>query len=338
MKKSGVKKGRVVHETLDSKILKSNPLGDPSNRELLVYLPPSYDNDSTDYPVCFCLSGYTGTGLSFFNFQAWVPRMDERMDQLIEQGCPEMILVFPDCFTRYGGSQYLDSSATGAYRSYLVREMVPFVDQNYRSRADRKSRAVMGKSSGGYGAISIAMDHPELFSAVASHSGDMYFEYAYLPEFPSAQRRLENLGGLENYLQKFDEMPKTGREDHALLNAIAMSACYSPNPKSKPHGFDLPFDSFTGELNPQVWKKWKAKDPVEIVRESGVGLKDFRLVYLDCGRRDEFFLHLGARIFSRELARQAIHHIYEEFDEGHFNTQHRYSVSLRRIAEAISTS
>ena len=332
---SGPAKGRLVVKTLESEILKTNPLGDPWIRELFVYLPPSYDNSSTRYPVVLCLAGYTGTARTFFNFQAWVPRMDERMDLLSQQGTPEMICVFPDCFTRYGGSQYLDSIAMGNYRSYLIREVIPYVDRNFRTRADRSARAVMGKSSGGFGAISLALDHPETFSAVACHSGDMYFEYSYLPEFPVAQRKLESLGGLQKYLEKFDEMPKTGREDHALLNAIAMSACYSPNPENPPYFFDLPFDTLTGELNLEVWKKWKAKDPVEVVKTKAGGLKDFRLVYLDCGRRDEFFLHLGARIFSRELTARGVPHIYEEFEDGHFNVQHRYSISLRRIAESL---
>lgn len=336
MERSSPKKGRVVVLTLDSKILKSNPLGDPSTREVLVYLPPSYDNNSTRYPACFCLSGYTGTGRSFFNYQAWVPRIDERMDLLIQRGCPEMILVFPDCFTRYGGSQYLDSAATGNYRSYLISEIIPFVDHEFRTKADRKHRGVLGKSSGGYGAISISMAHPDVFSAVACHSGDMYFEYAYLPEFPIAQRRLENLGGLKQYIEKFEEMPKNGREDHALLNVIAMSACYSPNSESRPVPFDLPFDASTGELKTDVWQKWKQKDPVEMVKLNASSLKEYRLVFLDCGKRDEFFLHLGARIFSRELNLHGIPHIYEEFEDGHFNTHYRYDVSLRRVAEAMS--
>jgi S-formylglutathione hydrolase FrmB len=319
-------KGRIAVENFPSEILELNPLGDPFVRELMIYLPPSYDKGSTRYPVTFCLAGYTGSARSFFNFQAWVPRMDERMDLLIQQGTPEMILAFPDCFTR----------AVGNYRSYLVREVIPFVDHNFRTRSDRSFRAVLGKSSGGYGAITLAMEHPEVFSAVACHSGDMYFEYAYLPEFPAAQRRLESFGGLQKYLKEFDEMPKTGKDDHSLLNAIAMSACYSPNLRSNPHQFDLPFDESTGELRWDIWQKWKQKDPLEIVKSKGTALKDYRLVYLDCGKRDEFFLHLGARMFSQKLNELNVPHLYEEFEDGHFSVQHRYTNSLRKIADALN--
>jgi enterochelin esterase-like enzyme len=324
---------RVVVERLESRILRSNPLGDPFIRDLPVYLPPSYYNSNTEYPVVFCLSGFTGSGWSWFNFQAWIPTIDERMDSLVASGVPEMILVFPDCFTRYGGSQYLDSPAVGDYRSYMTEEVLPFVDQMYRTRKDRRFRGVLGKSSGGFGAISLAMERPELFSAVACHSGDMYFEYCYLPDFPQAFRLLQKHGGLQQILEKFDQIPKTGKEDHALLNTIAMSACYSPNIENKVSLFDLPIDEETGKIRDRIWKKWKKLDPVEVVKTKGKNLSDYGLVYIDCGNRDEFGLMVGSRLFVKELKKIGIPHSYEEFDGGHFNLQHRYDTSLRKMAE-----
>jgi S-formylglutathione hydrolase FrmB len=323
---------RVAVERIDSRILRTNPLGDPFVRDLPIYLPPSYYTSSTEYPAVYCLSGYTGSAWSWFNFQAWIPSIDERMDSLVASGIPEMILVFPDCFTRYGGSQYLDSSAVGDYRSYITEEVLPFVEQMYRTKNDKRYRGVIGKSSGGFGAISLAMERPDLFSAVACHSGDMYFEYCYLPDFPAAFRMIQKYGGLNTTLEKFDQISKTGKEDHALLNTIAMSACYSPNPDSKAR-FDLPFDEQTGKLRDRVWKKWKKFDPVEVVKEKGEALKDFGLVYLDCGKNDEFGLMVGARIFVKELKRLGIANTYEEFEGGHFNIQHRYDTSLKKIAE-----
>jgi len=329
-------KGRVVVEKIKSRLLKSNPLGDPATRDLCVYLPPSHDRGHQQYPSVLCLSGFTGSARSWFNFQAWVPSIDQRMDHLIAKGMPEMILIFPDCFTRYGGSQYLDSPAVGAYRSYLLQEILPYVDGKFRAAPGRSFRGVMGKSSGGYGAITLAMDHPELFSAVACHSGDMYFDYVYLPEFPAAFRQIKRNGGIKAVISKFDDLPKTGKDDHALLDTIAMSACYSPNPRKRPHRFDLPFDESTGELNPAVWKKWKEKDPLEIVKLKGRNLKNFKLVYLDCGIKDEFFLDIGTRLFCAELKRMHVPHEYQEFDGGHFNTQPRYDVSLRLFADSLA--
>jgi len=129
---------RISIERVESRILRSNPLGDPFIRDLAVYLPPSYYSSSTEYPVVLCLSGFTGSGASWFNFHAWEPTMDERMDSLIASGVPEMILVFPDCFTRYGGSQYVNSLAVGDYQSYIVEEILPFVDGMYRTKKGRR--------------------------------------------------------------------------------------------------------------------------------------------------------------------------------------------------------
>lgn len=325
--------GRVVVERVRSGLLKKNPLGDPFVRNLYLYLPPSYGKGRRRYPSVVCLSGFTGSARSWFNFQAWTPSIDERMDALIAAGMPEMILIFPDCFTRYGGSQYLDSPAVGAYRSHVVEEILPLVDRKYRTKPGRRYRGVMGKSSGGYGAITLAMEHPELFSAVACHSGDMYFEYVYPQEFPVAFRKLNQLGGLKGLFEKFDDVPKSGKEDHALMDTIAMSACYSPNLRNKPHLFDLPFDEKSGELRPGIWKKWKEKDPVEIVKTKAAVLKNFGVVHLDSGRKDEFHLDIGTRMFCDALTRAGVAHQFEEFDGGHFNIQFRYDVSLRKFAD-----
>jgi enterochelin esterase family protein len=326
-----MKNGTVQLEAFESKVLAGNPLGDPVLRKLPVYLPPSYYTSSMEYPVVFCLAGYTGGARSWLNFQAWIPSIDERADWLIDQGMSEMILVFPDCFTMLGGSQYLDSIAVGAYRSYLIGEILPFVEKKFRVKRDRRFRGVMGKSSGGYGAITIAMEHQDLFSAVACHSGDMYFEYCYLSEFPIACRRLRQLGGLNGFFEKFNELTRSGKDHHAVLDAVAMSACYSPNPNA-PHLIDLPFDLTTGELQVDVWGRWKEKDPVEMIRKNPVCLKNFGYIYTDCGTRDEFALDAGARIFAAELDKHQIPHTHEEFDDGHFNIQYRYDVSLKAIA------
>ena len=329
------KTGRVITVPVASRALAGNPLGDPSKRNLYVYLPPSYDQASKRYPAVLCLSGFTGSARSWFNFNPWIPAIDERMDRLVRAGMREMILIFPDCFTRFGGSQYMDSPAVGLYRSYLLREIIPTVDRMFRTIGSRNGRAVMGKSSGGFGALSLALEHPDTFAAVACHSGDLYFEYAYWPEFPVAFHRLHQIGGVQAFLKKFAKLPKASRDDHALLNLMAMSACYSPNSRTKPHGFDLPFDERTGEVRPEVWKRWKTRDPLEIVKAKGKNLKKFKLVYIDCGTRDEYGLDVGARLFSNELKRQGIKHVYEEFEGGHSNTQHRYDRSLRLIARAF---
>jgi S-formylglutathione hydrolase FrmB len=318
---------------MESEALRSNPLGDPFVRDLPVYLPPSYYNCSTEYPVVVCLAGFTGSALSWFNFQAWVPTIDERMDSLIASGVPEMILVFPDCFTRFGGSQYLNSPAVGNYETYIIEEVVPLVDATFRTRKDRHFRGVMGKSSGGFGALTLSMRHPDIFSAVACHSGDLYFEYCYIRDFAVAARMVRKYGGIRSVIENFAQIPKSGKDDHAMINTLAMSACYSPNTERKPHMFDLPFDERTGKLRRSVWNRWKTHDPVEVVKTRGRNLNDYGLVYLDCGTRDEFGLYVGARIFISELKKLGVPAIYEEFEGGHFQTQERYNTSLLKMAQ-----
>ncbi len=169
-----MKPGRVEMLRIESDVLKGNAAGDPHVRTVPVYLPPSYnDRPERRFPSAYVLTGFTGRGRMLLNDNLWNPPLDARMDALVATGCGELILVMPDCATRYGGSQYLDSSATGRYETHLVTELVPLVDRRFRTMAAREHRAILGKSSGGYGALVQGMRHPELFGAVACHSGDM---------------------------------------------------------------------------------------------------------------------------------------------------------------------
>lgn len=153
--------GTVVIETVTSDALRGNPLGDPFVRRVPVYLPPGYADSSQRYPSAYVLTGFTGRGAMLLNDAAWDENIAERMDRLIAQGkVRPMILVMPDCFTRIGGSQYINSSAVGNYEDHVVKELVPFVDGKYRTLAHRDHRAVVGKSSGGYGSVILAMRNP----------------------------------------------------------------------------------------------------------------------------------------------------------------------------------
>ncbi|MGI8545080.1 MAG: alpha/beta hydrolase, partial [Aridibacter sp.] len=186
-------KGTIKVLNHESNILKDNPLGDPSVRELYIYLPPDYDESDKNYPVTYCLTGFTGRGKMMFNDSAFSPNMAERLDRLIaEQRIKPMIVVLPDCFTKYGGSQYINSTATGNYEDYIINEIVPFVDENFRTINDRNSRAVTGKSSGGYGAMIMAMRHADLFGAATTIAGDCYFEMCYKPDFKKAFKAIKN--------------------------------------------------------------------------------------------------------------------------------------------------
>ena len=324
------KKGTVVCLQYKSEILENNPLGDKFIRDVIVYLPPDYD-ESKFYPTVYVLTGFTGRGKMLLNDSAFTPNFAERMDKLIKEGkIKPMIAVLPDCFTHYGGSQYINSTATGDYEDYLTKEIVPFVDETFRTIKDKNSRAVMGKSSGGYGALIMALRHADLFGLACSTSGDCYFEVSQLPDFPKAFRAVK--GNPKALIEKFwDEEASKAKDDFAALNAIGMSICYSPNGTD----FDLPFDLQTGEIREEIWQKWLRHDPVRLVEKSVENLKSLKLLYIDAGTRDEFSLDLGARILCRKLKDFDVPYIHEEFDDGHFNISYRQTRSLELISDNI---
>ena len=332
-----MRRGRVVTETFESAVLEGNAAGDPRERRVPVYLPPSYDRSpERRFPVVFVLTGFTGRGRMLLNDNPWAPALDDRMDSLVSAGCEEMILVMPDCFTRYGGSQYLNSTATGRYQDHLVNELVPWVDGAFRTLASREHRGIAGKSSGGFGALVLAMKHPNVFGALACHSGDVCFEYCYRPDLPSFCAAIQRAGGLERWLAAFDGAVKKKNEDLETLNMLAMSACYSPNPASRPLGIDLPIDPETGRWRDEVWSRWLEWDPLHLAERHADALRSMRLVYLDCGTRDEWNLHLGTRLLVERLKQLRIPHQHHEYDDSHMNVSYRYDVSLPRLGKALA--
>ncbi|MEO5619182.1 MAG: alpha/beta hydrolase-fold protein [Candidatus Eisenbacteria bacterium] len=334
-----MKTGRVVLHQFESGLLVNNPAGDPHVRVVPVYLPPSYAADpERRFPVVYVLTGFTGRGRMLLNDDPWSPSIDERMDRLISSGgCGEMILVMPDCFTRFGGSQYLNSTATGRYMDHIVEELVPFVDREYRTLAGREHRGVMGKSSGGYGAWVAAMMRPGTFGAMASHSGDCYFEYCYRPDIPKFLSAVQAAGGIDRWFAAFQQKIQKKYDDLTVLNIVGMAAAYSPNPETSPFGIDFPCDLETGAFRDDVWNRWQKLDPFQMLDEPRYAdaLRQMKLVFLDCGTRDEWHLHLGARMMSRKLKGLGIPHEHEEFEDGHMKVQYRYDVTLPKLAKAL---
>lgn len=323
-------RGTVTNVRHESSVLKDNPLGDPHERDLFVYLPPGYGESDERYPTVYCLTGFTGRGQMLMNDSAFTPNLAERMDRLIAAGTIKpMIVVMPDCFTYYGGSQYINSTASGRYEDYLTQEIVSLVDERIRTISSRDSRAAMGKSSGGYGSLIMGMRHADQFSMICSIAGDCYFEYCLPQDFAKAFRIIK--GDPKAFMEKIWSTEKHGRDAHAAINTIGMSACYSPNGAD----YDLPFDMETGEMRQDVWERWLGHDPVRLVAKHAKDLKSLKLLFLDAGKSDEFNLDVGARILSKRLKDHGIEHIHEEFDGGHFGVSYRFDRSLELISGAI---
>ena len=322
-------------ETLpvDSVCLRGNRPGDPHRRELHLLVPD--DAGTRPLPAIWMLPAHGGSQGGFLANDPWREGLPQRLTRLAASGdLPPVIVALPDLFTRYGGSQGLDSTATGLYETHLWTELRPLLERHRPVTA----HGVCGHSSGGYAALVQAMRHPELVSACGCHAGDMLFEHVYLPDFPKAAARFRAEGGVERFVTAFSAAAK--KQDGRWLsgiNVIAMAASYSPA-ESEALGFTLPFDPETCELRPEIWARWLALDPVRMVEHPAAlkALSGLKALFIDAGSRDEWNLQWGARALTRRLRGANVPHTYEEFDDGHMGTAYRFDRSLPLLASALT--
>ena len=368
-KRSSPTAGKVVVCEHTSTILADNPLRDPHRRKLAVWLPPQYDEHAgagrgRRFPVLYDLVGFTGSGIAHVGWKPFGDNVAERAARLIrERKMGPVIIVFPDCFTCLGGNQYINSSAIGNYADYLTREIIPFVDREFRTLASREHRGCFGKSSGGYGAMIHGMKYAQFWGAIADHSGDAYFDFVYRNDWPNTLDELAKYRVPKRRAGAYDVVAETssrkelrvGKDDgrvrrflkemwskeklsptegHAIMN-ICMAATYDPDP-AVPLGFRLPFDLETGETIPERWKNWLRHDPVHLVGRHAEALRSLRGIYIDCGWRDQYHIHYGTRILSLRLAEAGIRHAYEEFDDNHSDVDYRMDVSLPFLYRALA--
>ncbi|MCC6535516.1 MAG: hypothetical protein IT531_23440 [Burkholderiales bacterium] len=356
--------GTLVVLEHSSNILKDNPLGDPHVRKLGVWLPPEYDQGGgrRRFPVLYDLVGFTGSGLAHTNWKPFGDNVPERVERLLhERKLGPLIMVFPDCFTALGGNQYINSPALGDYADYLTRELIPFVDREFRTLASREHRGCFGKSSGGYGAIIHGMKYARYWGAIGNHSGDAYFDFVYWHDWPNtldelAKHRLPKRkpgayhapaeanrkglaaglddGRIARFLaQAWKKEKLSHAEGHCIMN-LCMAASYDPDPEA-PGGFRVPFNLETGEAIAARWQRWRRHDPVNLVERYRANLERLRAIYVDCGWRDQYHIHYGTRILSRRLAQAGIAHTYEEYDDNHSDVDYRMDVSLPFLYRAL---
>lgn len=326
-------RGRVEMPTFESECLAGNPLGDPHVREVPIYLPPAALDGET-LPVAFLLSGFTGRGQAMLETHPWkrgaVAQYDGHLAATGERGA---ILVMPDAFTRLGGSQYVNSSAVGHYADYVADELTAFVDDQYGTAPER--RIVCGKSSGGFGALHLAMTKPGRFQVAASISGDCAFELPLGHEIVAAARALLPYGGdPRTWMDDFENDFSLGGDGHAAINVIAMSACYAPCPDSE-LGFELPFDPATAERREDVWQRFLSFDPLVVAKDHVPELKALDGLYLEAGLKDEFGLQFGLRQLVAELRRLDVPFEHVEHGGGHFGLDRRYVEVLPKLVQML---
>ena len=357
--------GRLVVLSHASKVLEGNPLGDPSTRPLHVWLPPQYDDPKQAgrrYPVLFDLVGFFGSGAAHTGWRGYTENVPERAARLIQQKkMAPAIFVFPDCFTALGGNQYVNSSAIGNYADYLTRELIPFVDREFRTFASREHRGCFGKSSGGYGSMIHGMQYAKYWGAIANHSGDAFFDFVYWHDWPNTLNELQKHRLPKRRPGRYDALKESRRpglrdgkddgrirrflksvwakeklstgEGHTIMN-LCMAATYDPDPRA-PNGFRVPFNLETGEPIPERWRQWQKHDPINLVTRYRSALKSLRGIYIDCGWRDQYHIHFGSRLLSSRLSAAGVRHTYEEFDDNHSDIDYRMDVSLPFLYKAL---
>jgi S-formylglutathione hydrolase FrmB len=329
--------GRWQELTLESEALRGNPLGDPHERPVFVWTPPSYDAEpDRRYASVYVLQGMFGQARAWFN----VSPFQQNVPQTIEDLAPEAVVVFVDGFTSVGGAQWIDSHATGRYGTYFCGEVVPFVDERFRTAASPEHRGVAGKSSGGFGAMTWGLLRPDLFGGFATHAGDGLFEVSVAAQFARVAQELRNRydGSYERFWEDF----RSGRTvfesdvDPTLANTWAEACAYSSNPDGS---VDLPFRVDTGQIVPEVFERWLAHDPVRLAASHGDALRQARAIWIDAGRNDEYRLDLAAVAFHDAVLAAGVDEDVVRFElhEGtHRGTNWRHGLSIPWLAERLA--
>ena len=304
-------------------------------RPVLAYIPDSGQDAEKLFPVLFILAPWTGAGRSQFDWKPFREGLVERFDRLILRGkMAPAVVVSVDLFTSFGGSQYINSYFFGPHGDHICEELIPFCERELPILKGPDHRGVFGRSSGGYGALRLALDYPGVFGAVACHSGDLGFDLMFGGDLPDFCSRLARYRDVNEFLEYTQKAHKISGGDIHLLMLLGMAGFYSPN-LHEPNGYDLPVDLHDGVINQKVWSRWLEHDPVRIIDRRSEGLRDLKYLYIECGLKDQYNLLFGARQFHSKLQGAKIRHRYEEFNDNHSGTEYRYDISMPEMVRAL---
>ena len=326
--------GILHRRTVASKILKVETLGDPTERLIDIYIP--HGHDGRGLPLLVDVVGFTAGGPAHTNWKNFGENVPERLYRLIAIGAmPPVAVAFPDCFTKLGGNQYINSDGTGRWADFLMEEAVASVEKEFGCGGKGK-RGIFGKSSGGYGAMVHALLYPDFWSASAVHSGDMGFDIMYRHEMPTVLRALATVGGTPKaWLEKFFAAQKIKDSDVHIIMMLCQAASFDPD-TSQFMNIRLPVDPHTCEFIPERWQNWLNWDPLTMAETRADGLKKLKMLYIDCGDTDQYNLVYGARRMHKLLEQRGVAHVYEEFPDNHSSVDYRMDKSLPLLAKALS--
>ncbi len=328
-------RGTVHALRVRSAALADNPWGDPVERDLHVWTPPGWTPDGPALPAMLALAPFSGTGEKLLARGLTEESLATRLDRLHRDGCPPFVAVLPDAMTSLVGSQYVDSPGLGRYATYVADEVRAFVAAHFPLTG---RWGAFGRSSGGFGALHLAMSRPGTFHAIGSSAGDMGFDLAYLGDVAPAVTGVALLGGLDGFVEAFWSRHDLPGPAFAAMNLLCMACAYSPDPDERPIPARLPVDFTTGAVDFEVLQGWRAFDPVvrADVRADREALAALSLLFVDAGRRDEHHLQLGLRRFVARLDAHGVPFEHEEFDGGHRGTNYRLDVCIPKLATALT--
>lgn len=301
------KKGKVLSREFIASAIKGNQGGEDPKRRLTIYLPPGYEQGNERYSVIYYLHGFNANESELNNM-----RMNELLDAAIEeQRIKPVILVVPGSSTTYGGSFYSNSSLTGAWADYIAKDVVAYVDQNFRTLADKHHRGLAGHSMGGNGALKISMLFPDVFGSV----------YALSPS-------VLNWGEEFSYNNKGFRIIQTAKNKTDIFNdlyaniLLDMARTYSPNAQKPPYYAELPveFNSDSMQVRTDIVALWEKQFPMVMMEEHLADLKGLSGLKIDWGKDDEFpHIPFTCLQFSKKLKENGIQHEAEEYIGTHGN-------------------
>ena len=308
--------GKVIEVKVASPSLKGNLLGDPVEQSVSIYLPSGYDTSpSKRFPTLYLLHGFGGDSKTWLGQGLMRFNVAPLLDTMMSSGrVREMIVVAPSARNAYGGSFYTNSAVTGNWEDYIYRDLVGYVDANYRTLARPSSRGVAGHSMGGYGAMILGMKHPEIFGAVFAMSSCCLGLEGDLGETNPAWARALRLTSRDQVTREIRSL-----EDFFTTAFAALSAAFSPDPGRAPLYSEMPFQVRDGRLqkNDAVYAKWQSKMPLYLVEEYKQNLLSLRGIYLDYGQQEEFsHVRSATSSLSKALAERQIPHIFEIYEGG----------------------
>jgi len=296
----GAKPVAVEHIKIHGTALEGNLEGDAVDRDVFIFLPPSYGRQkSRRYPVVYALHGYS-IGAEQWTHEIHVP---QTIEGAFAQGAKEMIVVLPDSKTIHNGSMYSSSVTTGDFEQFIAHDLVAYIDAHYRTIPERTSRGLVGHSMGGYGATRIGMKHSDVFAGVYIMSPCCLSPRAAGAENPEMAKALEEVKTPEDSV-KLPFFPRA---------QLATAAAWSPDPKNPPLYLDLPTKN--GEPQPDVLAKWAANAPLAFMDQYIRGLRRYRAIAIDVGDQDG--LRADAGKLHDALDKYGIAHTFEIYEGTH---------------------